>query len=56
VIHNPPYSYRLEQLAARWGVPPWLLETDDPEVGKWVLRGLEFQSIEYGARNMRKVV
>lgn len=41
-----PTLYVLEQLAARWGVPPWVLEVDDPLVGKWIKRGLIFRRLE----------
>ncbi len=45
--NNPvPTLYVLEQLAARWGIPPWALEVDDPQVGKWIKRGLIFQRLE----------
>jgi hypothetical protein len=49
-----PLLYALEQLAQRWGVAPWLLETDDPLISQWIHRGLLFASFEAQARPKRK--
>jgi hypothetical protein len=41
-----PILYFLDQLAQRWGIAPWLLDLDDPEVRRWVQRGRLFLSLE----------
>jgi hypothetical protein len=41
-----PELYAIEQLAARWGIPPWEMNSDDPEVGLWIRRGLIFRRLE----------
>lgn len=37
-----PYDLELIQLAEKWGVPPWMLITDDAEQSRWVRRGLVY--------------
>jgi len=41
-----PMLYGLDILARRWHVPPWAFDTDDPEVSRWIARGLLFQQFE----------
>lgn len=35
-----PMWVHIESLAKRWGVPPWVLDSDDSDVALWVRRGL----------------
>ena len=44
-----PYTFILERLAARWGVPPWVLTSEQPTpdvIQRWVTRGRLFMSME----------
>lgn len=49
-----PLIYAIEQLARRWGIPPWQLDTDDPDVSRWLQRGLLFSRFESEARPKKK--
>lgn len=40
-----PSVYVIETLARRWGVPPWVLESEDADP-LWIIRGLEFLRME----------
>jgi len=42
-----PELYAIEQLATRWGCPPWELDRDDPNIGLWIRRGLIFRRLEF---------
>lgn len=42
-LFGVPFTYVLDALAQRWGIPPWVLE-DAPI--DWLIRGLEFLRIE----------
>lgn len=44
-----PYTFMLDRLAARWGVPPWVLTGEQPTpdvVQRWITRGRIFMSME----------
>lgn len=53
-LASVPLLYALERLARRWGVPPWVLDTDDPLVSQWIQRGLLFSRFEAEARPKKK--
>ncbi len=53
-LTSVPLIYVLEKLARRWGVPPWELRTDDPEISRWILRGLLFSRFEDEARPKKR--
>lgn len=45
-----PLLYLIDQVAHRYGIAPWLFESDDPDISRWLQRGLLFQSFESQAR------
>lgn len=47
-LRGLPFWYRFEQLAVRWSIAPHLLEQAmaDPDVARWVRRGLIFMHLE----------
>jgi len=49
-----PIEYALDHLAQRWNVPPWVLDSDDPEIARWVRRGMIFQQLEVDAASSRQ--
>jgi hypothetical protein len=50
-----PPIYFLDQLAQRWGIAPWQITLDDPEVRRWVQRGRVFLSLEAQAQKVHKI-
>jgi hypothetical protein len=45
-----PHVYMIEGVAQRWHVPPWIFDTDDPVISRWLQLGLLLEDFERQAR------
>lgn len=41
-----PARYALWLMARDLGIPPWLLDTDDPLISEWVLRSMTYWDLD----------
>lgn len=49
-----PLLYTIDLVARRYGVAPWVFDTDDPAISRWLQRALLFASFEAQARKGKK--